>query len=198
MKSYEIVIASYREKMNWLTYLPEESKRDYTLTVSNSGGVTSFPNVDRVLNVENACREAGHYLNFIIANYDNLHPVTVFLQADPWSHAAGHIEELLALLFDKPTFQYPMSYLGAPYSSFGLPPMKGFPLDQILTKVWGATPYPKSIPFSIGAQFYVTKEVILRKPKEYYEEILKEAKVCEHSFAHLIEACWGNVFVHTV
>lgn len=198
MKSYEIILASYREEMNWLSYLPTKSKRDYTLTVSNSGGLKTFTNADRVLSVENACREAGHYLNFIIANYDNLHPVTVFLQADPWTHAASHIDELLALFFGKPTFEDPMRYLGATYSSYGLPLIKGFPFEQIITKVWGGIEYPKSIPFSVGAQFYVTKEVILRKPKEYYEEILKEAKACQHSFAHLIEGHWGNIFVHSL
>lgn len=195
MKNFEIVLASYRESLSWLDYLPKKAKRKYNITVSNSGGITDVPSADRVINVPNGGREAGHYLNFIVENYDNLHPVTVFMQADPWPHAAGHITVLLAMLFGTPTFDSPICYLGQKYASRGLEPMVGSPIDKLLTELWSGT-YPIGIPFSIGAQFYVTKETILRQPKEYYEKLSAVSRDSSFSFAHLVEGHWGNVFQH--
>lgn len=196
MKDYEIVLACHGEPMEWMSFLPKKSKRKYQLTVSNSKGLTHFPMADRVLAIPNGGREAGHYLNFIVENYDNLHPVTVFLQADPWPHACSHISQLLAILFAEPSFPDPLSYLGSRYSLFGLEPMKGGPLDIILMDCCGRKGYSKGIPFSIGAQFYVTREIILNRPKKFYEKLLGYAKESHHSFAHLVEGHWGNVFKH--
>ena len=195
MKDFEIVLASYKEPMDWMTFLPEKDKRKYQLTVSNSGGLTNHPAADRTLKIPNGGREAGHYLNFIVENYDNLLPVTVFLQADPWPHSAPYVAQLLELFFGAPTFNGPISYLGRNYEAMGLEPMKDSPLDKILTECWGG-PYPKGIGFTIGAQFFVTREVILAMPKEYYEKLLVISRDQSFSFAHLVEGHWGNVFKH--
>lgn len=195
MKDFEILLASYREPLRWLDYLPKKAKRKYAVTLSNSGGLTALRTVDRVINIPNGGREAGHYLNFIVENYDNLHPVTVFMQADPWPHVSGCVTVLLDILFGTPIFDSPICYLGQSYGPRGLEPMKDGPVDKILTELW-AGPYPVGIPFTIGAQFYVTRETILRQPKEYYEKLLAVARDQSFSFAHLIEGNWGNVFQH--
>lgn len=196
MKDFEIVLASHKESLAWLDYLPEESKRKYVITVSNSGGITDVPSADRVISTPNGGREAGHYLNFIVENYDNLHPVTVFLQADPWPHAHMYIAQLLEMFFGDASFPDRLSYLGRRYDTTGLSPMPNSPLDQILKDCWGNSDYPKGIGFTIGAQFYVTRDVVRAMPKEYYEKLLEAARKPEYSFGHLVEGHWGNIFQH--
>jgi hypothetical protein len=196
MKNFEIVLASHQESLAWLDYLPKKAKRKYVITVSNSGSIADVPTADRTISIPNGGREAGHYLNFIVENYDNLHPVTVFLQSDPWPHAYTYIPQLLEMFFGDAKFPDPISYLGRRYKSVGLNPTPNSIIDQILKDCWGSSSYPNGIGFSVGAQFYVTREVILAMPKEYYEKLLEAARKPDYSFGHLIEGHWGNVFQH--
>ena len=197
-KQYEIVIASHTESMNWLRHLPQKDNRKYQLTVSNSNGRTDVPAADRTVVIENAGREAGHYLRFIIDNYDNLLPVTVFLQADPWAHASSYSDELLDILFGDPVFNNPICYLGSTYSTnSGCPVQPYTPLDHVLRLGWGNEQYPSGSQFSIGAQFYVKKENILKRPIEHYKNIYSAAfdpRIV--SLGHLLEGAWGHVFQH--
>lgn len=196
MTVFEIVLASYRESIEWLNFIPENGKRAYRVTVSNSGGLTHFPAADRTISIPNGGREAGHYLNFIVENYDDLLPVTVFLQADPWPHAHLYTAQLLEILFGRPNFPDPISYLGRSYNTIGLDPIKGGQLDVLLNECWGSSDYSKGIGFTIGAQFYVSREVIRAMPKEHYEKLLEMARNPSYSFAHLVEGHWGNLFKH--
>jgi hypothetical protein len=196
-KQYEIVIASHGESLKWLRHIPQKDDRKYKLTVSNSNGGIGVPTADRTVVIENAGREAGHYLKFIIDNYDNLLPVTVFLQADPWAHASCYSDSLLDILFGDPTFSHPMCYLGADYSTQGCPIQRYTPLDFVLRLGWGNEQYPTGSQFSIGAQFYATKETILKRPVEHYKNIYSAAFDPNiPSLGHLLEGAWGNVFQH--
>jgi hypothetical protein len=195
-KQYEIVVASYKEPMNWLRYLPQKDNRDYQITVSNSADRREVSFADRTVVIENAGREAGHYLKFIIDNYDNLLPVTVFLQADPWAHCFAHMDDLLEILFGEPNFEHPVCYLGAGYAGGGLPVQKYSLSDHILRLGWGSTPYPSGTPISIGAQFYVKRETILKRPVEHYKGIYTAAFDPDISLGHALEGMWGKVFQH--
>jgi hypothetical protein len=195
-KQYEIVVASYKEPMNWLRHLPKEDDRQYKLTVSNSNNRDSIPFADRTTLIENAGREAGHYLRFIIDNYDDLLPVTVFLQADPWPHSFSYVDDLLEILYGTPNFEHPMCYLGATYGGGGVPVQKYTLTDHILRLGWGSTPYPAGTPIQIGAQFYVKKDTILKRPKEHYEGIYSASFDPDISLGHALEGHWGRVFDH--
>lgn len=203
-KRYSIVLATHKEDLAWLKYLPTE--RDYDVVVSNSSGPNfQCPRADRVIRRENFGREAGHYLHYIIENYDNLPEVIVFMQGDPWPHAAmyGNPCIMLELLFGNPAFRYPISYLGKEYRPSRCP----FPPEsehyKVLARALLDTPIGSNIDLSIGAQFYVRREVVLARSKEYYERLLEVAKDKTlyhadplYTLAHTLEGCWGCVFDH--
>lgn len=190
---YEILMASHKEPIHWLELLPEQ--RNYRLTVSNSSGITEAPGSDRLVSIPNAGREAGHYLRFIIDNYDNLLPVTVFLQADPWvhtSHSGG--APMLDVFFGNPCFDHPFAYIGVNPVGPSLEPMEGSPAHKVLSSVWGVKGIPKGIPFAVGAQFYVKREAIRSMPVEHYEKALEFASDSSLSLAHALEPHWGAMF----
>lgn len=196
-EQFEIVIASYKEPLDWISLIPKKGERPYKLTVSNSAGRNDFPDADKVINIENFGREAGHYLRFIIDNYDNLSPVTLFLQGDPWPHVTNNVSSLLNYLYGNPVFDKPICYVGSEHRShaaLGLGVQKYSPIGHVLRLGWQDKPIPSSVPFSIGAQFYVKKEAILSRPKDHYERIYTAVHDPDISVAHVLEGYWGSLF----
>lgn len=198
-KKYTILLASYAEDLEWLNFVPAV-RENYEIVVSNSSG-KDYPQADRTVQRDNFGREAGHYLQYIVDNYDNLAEAVVFLQASPWAHINGEAMtlELLRLFYGSPSFPEPMCYLGAQYGTSTF-----FTLDDAPELRDAIAPYytngdlPQWVQFSIGAQFYVQREVIQRMPLAYYQDLLAlvRANVRNVSYAHVLEGKWGFMFYH--
>jgi hypothetical protein len=195
-KKYEIVLARYSEPMKWLKFIPQKEDRSYSIFLSNSGEELQSSKIDEEGLVENIGREAGHYLQYIISHYDNLSDVVVFLQAEPWWHFAQNIESVMELFWGNPRFESPVCYIGERYTELGLPVEKHSVKEAILKTAWGEDNIPKSIRMAIGAQFYVKKDVILKRPVSHYKAILNCYNWDGVSLAHILEPHWGNVFDH--
>jgi len=196
MKKYEIVLARYSEPMKWLRFIPKRENRSYSIYLSNSGEETQNPNIDKEVFVDNVGREAGHYLQYIISNYENLPDVVVFLQAEPWWHFSQNIESCMDLFWGNPRFEFPICYVGENYNEIGLPIEKFSLKEVIFKKAWGEEKIPKSIRMAIGAQFYVKKEIILKRPASHYQSFLDCHNMEGVSLAHILEPHWGSVFDH--
>jgi hypothetical protein len=196
LPKYEIILARYSEQMKWLKYIPKKDNRSYSIYLSNSGEETQLPQVDKEVFVENIGREAGHYLQYIISNYDNLPDVAVFLQAEPWWHFAQNIEDIMEVFWGNPRFSHPICYIGQNYNELGLPIEKFSVKETVFKSAWGDSPIPKSIRMAIGAQFYVKKEIILKRPISHYQSILNCHNWDGVSLAHVLEPHWGSVFDH--
>lgn len=199
-KKYEIVIARHEESVDWLNFLPPKNERKYRLTISNSGKSIDVTTADRIVTRENYGREAGHYMEFIINNYDNLLDVVVFLQGGPWPHAAP--SNLLEIFYGDPNFNHRMSFVGT-NSPACIPKVQRWSeAEHIIKSGWQNEKWPEErfgnggVPWIIGggAQFYIKKETIHKRPKDHYERILECAKDPESHFAHILEFHWPNVF----
>jgi hypothetical protein len=206
-KEYGIIAATHGEPLSWLKHAASKENRNYELIVSCSNGRSEqdFPEADKVISRENWGREAGHYLNYIIENYDNLPSVCVFVQADPWPHLRhkGSSDMFLGMLFNSPPeFDAPFCYLGGKYfvKRIGIKPsmLGGKPNAQyeLLSAAWKDEPIPMPVSFMIGAQFYVKREVILARPKQHYIDLMDKGRTMSQSFAHVLEPLWGCVFNH--
>ena len=83
----EIVIARYKENLDWLKKI--KKSKDIKITVYNKG----LPDIDiPFIQLPNSGRESGTYLYHIINNYDKLADQTIFCQGDPIFHAPDLIE----------------------------------------------------------------------------------------------------------
>lgn len=198
-KKYTILLASHNEELEWLNFVPAV-KKDYEIVVYNSSG-KNYPLADRTVQRDNFGREAGHYLQYIIDNYDNLSETVVFMRASPWAHINGEAMtlELLRLFYGSPSFPEPMCYLGAQYGSSSFFNLDDAPdLYNAMIPFYSNGDTPQWIPFAIGAQFYVQREVIRRMPLAYYEAVqsVVRSNVNNLSYGHILEGRWGFVFYH--
>jgi hypothetical protein len=100
----EIVIARYREDINWIRRLPLSWK----ITIYNKGAddipfpLQMQPNIT-ILKLENKGREAETFAYHLLHRYDTLSDFTIFLQASPFDHAP-QLMECLSYLHDKKSF----------------------------------------------------------------------------------------------
>lgn len=203
MKKYDILIGCHSEDMDWMRFIPKD--RNYRVVVSNSNNRSNFENCDLLLPRENYGREAGHFFHYMVEMYDNLPETTVFIQGDPWPHAAagGYILTMMEILFGDPEFIWPISYLGKSYTPTALLASPDSTQYRALKAGLGDLEIGKGIPISIGAEFYAKKKTILSRPKEAYQRFLEYAKDKKnypddpyYTLAHDLEGVWGGVFAH--
>jgi len=185
----DIVIASFREPLDWLHLLPKEC-RVFLYNVDEKR--TEFPEGYEVVKVPNGGREAGPWLYHLEHQYPDFGDVTIFLQGRPFDHEAHALIRTLRDL----KFPAPICYIGARppgKNHMALAPLPD--IERMLRKGWGDEPIPPTITFACGAQFYVKKEVILARPKEHYARLRENCfDPTIHSFGHRMEPMWGSVF----
>lgn len=191
MSNTQVVIASFNEDLRWLKWLPDS----WSLQVYNT-------KADRedlpagAIKLPNTAREAGQYLHHLANRYDDLADVTLFLQGDPWHHGAPNLVKTLI----EESLPHPICYLGAAPPNRAMAHVPHF--DQakaILRKGYeaiGREGVGLTIPFTVGAQFYVRREVVHALPRDFYHRLLQatEEPDTQPGFAHMMEANWGAAF----
>jgi hypothetical protein len=186
----DLVIASYGEDLSWMKWIPENWR---VFLYNAKEGRENFPVGATPIRVPNGGREAGQYLQHLVQNYGDHSDYTLFVQGMPFDHEPT---ALIKKFLGEPFGPHPMQYIGA------LPPVKGglfIPchgdVEKALRKAYGEEQISPPIIFSVGAQFYIKREVILDRPKEFYEKLLENAYDPQwFSFGHMMEANWGCVF----
>lgn len=199
---YQIVIARYNEKLDYLKYIPKKEDREYEVIVSNSGNPEDTFLSDKTIITENIGREAGHYLKFMALERENMAPIVVFVQAGCFAHL-NNIETMLELFYGSPKFIFPMSFLGT-NNNVCIPKVPRWSeAEHIMKTAWDGDKWTPeifgvngSVPWVIGggAQFYIQKEIIFKRPPEHYLRALDCAKDPESKLAHVLEFHWPNIF----
>jgi hypothetical protein len=190
---FEIVVAKYREDVNW-TELFAENRTIY-----------SKYRVDTdYIRLPNRGREAGTYLYHIKERYHDLAERTLFLQGNPFSH------ELLSLS-DYAWCNKPFIAGSCHVRSLDWRPWwtkKGQTIDERAMRAFlhivDANSAINSFQCTWGAQFCVSRELIQRRPKQYYQRLFEitqqdvveiaERRFDNHHVAFLFELFWRNIF----
>lgn len=194
---FQILIARHNEPLDYLQYIPKKENRDYEVIVSNSGNPEDKFECDRVIVRENIGREAGHYLDFMASEYKAMADTVVFIQAGCFHHAT--INTILEIFWGKPNFPHLMSFLGTD-SIVGIPKIhKWSEAEHIMKTAWQEKQWPAPIdgkPWVIGggAQFYIKKDIVLKRPPEHYLRAIECARDPESKLAHVLEFHWPAMF----
>lgn len=186
LPSVRVVVAHYNESLRWLESIPE----DYAITISYAGNEPIIPpGIPNSLTVEktpNGGKDCGQWVRWIARHYDDLDDIILFLQGSPFT---GHTPEIL-LKIGRSNLGQIFDYFGSarPYhKSVG----KGWQYGEL---TWIVPPTLHVEPFSCGvwgSQHYVTKDVLLKKPKSFYERLArisleleggKFGDICEYYF----------------
>ncbi len=191
-KKFDIVIARYKEDIEWIEKYESHINNIY---IYNKGSLTYNPTKYKNIPLDNIGNESHTYLHHIITNYDNLNSVTIFVQGKFDDHL-NNIEQLFttnsSILFNEYiiSYHFRLSF----YKRALIPNKENLFFGDWLLKHTGYNCLNKKVKASWGACFSITKDKILSRPKEYYENLIKELDVNDSEVGHFFERSWFYIF----
>lgn len=212
----EIVIARYNESLDWIAEVPFN---DIDITVYNKGpnpDFTKTPRVQQIIPLENVGKCDHTYLYHIVANYDRLRDITIFL---PGSTNMEYKKTKAIKILESIKNSGKAAFLSDGNHENLKKELYDFALDEWTTSD-GANKLmnPEKIidkseirPFgkwfesnfgdiaikyvTYGGIFSVAKSDILRHPREYYEQFLSQLSMSSNpEVGHYIERSWAAIF----
>lgn len=165
-----LVVAKYKEDIEWLTLVPRERPNGFRIFVYDKGdGAQFYDKCDFAYSLNNyPGREAHTYMEHIVRLYYRPMADTVFCQGAPHPHDPLFLEHLS----DDSIRTYGDIY---ECPSDGGPHMVNANLDELCLRV-GVKPR-STYRFIAGCQFRVTAEQIRQHPIEVYEFLLAYSKL---------------------
>lgn len=165
---FEIVVARYSEDLEWT--------KPYSnfVTIYNKGDETDYDFIP----LPNIGREAHTYLHHIVNNYDNLAEYTCFLQGNPYDPHTPNLDKYLDYAINSneliPDFIWLSSRMVESDFEYEREPYhKIFPNIKFAYKtIFGVDPTDDKFIFGSGAQFTISKSNILKRPLEFYQNVL--------------------------
>ena len=178
----KLVISRYKEDLGW--------EENYNSIIYNKGDL--LPNT---ISLANVGREGHTYIYHILSNYEKLDDYTVFLQGNPFDHSHDLFNKLndFEELQDKPDFVQLCHEMltddvkGKPHHWVDIP------VDYYYNNLF-KIPRTKFI-YGSGAQFIVSKERILSRPKSFYRKIINDLeKDINPLCGYCYERMWQHIF----
>jgi hypothetical protein len=199
MKKVDIVVAYYDEDLKWVDNL-NHNQLGNVFIYNKSGD-------DRYIPLPNIGQDPHTYLTHIVKNYDNLGDAIIFLQGNPFTNGDNtilpkSINDIYNFINQLQNSDYTLNYK---YENYDLG------LNNGKINYWGGPLGDSGFNFYdwikesfnienthgfiyFGQQFGVSREIIHKKPKKYYEELLGLFKHSKDEFCHFIERMWFNIF----
>lgn len=195
----QLIIAKYNENIDWLKNVNLDTIIYNKGKEFNLEEIRGQKNIIEEFKLPNIGRESHTLLFHIIKNYNNLPDVTVFLQANPFDHLGNLTDkypnvELIDFLNNLPEFDNLFGF-GIYHSDIGYIELRSKIFEELKIKdsKYGNT-------FSVGCQYIFPKNVILKKPLEFYKKIQSWHEDPNNGFLfheHLpciIERTWLDIF----
>jgi hypothetical protein len=169
-----IVVARYNENVEWTLQFPN-------VTIYNKGEPLGGDYTE--ISLPNVGREGHTYYKHIIDNYDKLDDYTVFLQGNPFDHSPNIISALYTILsyYTSDNLKTDYGILSEHYFETNLSGCEVhyrtrneiIPMQQVYQHLFNERRENVRYIVGAGAQFIVSKEQILKRPREFYEKIVK-------------------------
>lgn len=162
-----IVVARYNENVEW-------AKPFLNIIVYNKGNSLIDDDFNQIT-LDNVGREGHTYYKHIYDNYDNLADYTIFLQGNPFDHSPNIISNLNNYVNNK-ELSIDFEFLSETVVNCNLSGCRhhgGLPLINTFENLFGERKENMDFQFGAGAQFIVSKNKILQRPKEFYFKIIE-------------------------
>jgi Protein of unknown function (DUF3431) len=209
----DIVVSRYAENLDWLSEFPADKYK--RIFIYNKNPVPYESTIERatVENLDNIGREAHSYLYHVIKHYDNLGDATLFIPGSvrnkPWkSYQLDKIKEKFdngpgsymvrstrpkSMEWDFKIDSHELSNSNNKTlnkeSKLDLSPIR--PLSKWLQKY-----FPGEDMYCLGVfgTLSSTRDDIRKRPKSFYEELIKTVKTENPEAVHYMERLWANIF----
>ena len=165
----QIIVARYNEDMDWTKQFPN-------VLIYNKG--TKFNNEYNEIQLNNVGREGHTYFKHIYDNYENLEDYIIFLQGNPFDHSPDLIQNINKYMnkYNNNSLDLEFEYLSKKIIDCNLIGCRWFielPLRDIYEKIFNERKEYMDFRFGVGAQFIVSKNTILKRPKSFYLNIIE-------------------------
>jgi hypothetical protein len=157
-KDLEVVVARYNEDVDWVKNL------NYGVTVYNKH---AEDNELFSKNLPNVGREGHTFFYHIVNNYDNLADYVAFVQGNPFDHCRNIINEINDFDFKK-EFK--------PLGNVVELTMEHESINQQVESFSKLNEFSITYPIYLvpGAQYIISKRLIRKNSKEFYQKILNQ------------------------
>ena len=188
-----IVIARYNEDIEW-------SEQFLNVVIYNKGCKLESNKMYNEVLLDNVGREGHTYYKYICDNYDNLEDYIVFLQGTPFDHSPNIIQNLWSIInnIDSLPLHNGFGFLSELLLCCNLDGSCEpyvLPLVDTYKRLFDEEKNSMEFVFGQGAQFIVSKQKILERPREFY---LKIVKMLEYGISpiegYVIERFHGVIF----
>ena len=201
--SIKIVIARYKENVDWANGLTNELETTQTRVVLYNKSDTPCATSHTVISLPNVGREGHTYAYHMMTHYDDLDDYTVFLQGYPFDHSP-YLEQQLRDICHRiaqgtqPDFEYLSSQVL--FSNLARCPyditLNMYPSYEKIFGIAGPQGHP--FLFGAGAQFVVSKDAIQSRARTFYQNL---CKVLDYDVnpveGFCVERFWNMIFTHT-
>ena len=210
----EIVIANYEEDIEWVNQIPTDLYDK--LTIYNKGKPKNYDTLinkgAKVYSLPNIGREGHTYLYHIIANYDNLANVTVFLPGSSYTfyQKKAQLDIIIPYLQERKESIIvgftDMAYIKNELETFMIDEYeitseenkKRNPGTQLVPSPirpfgkWVSARFPGEKLKCIGYRGVATasREDIQKRPIEFYENLIGDLQVQNPEAGHYVERAW--------
>ena len=158
-----IVVARHGEDVGWTN--------QFENVIIYNKGLPLPEGVYKEIVLPNVGREGHTYYKHICDNYENLADLTVFLQGHPFDHSPNIVAKIKEI---KPTTEFEfLSEKIFDTNLLGCRHHTGLPIGDVYTKLFERNPVDHDFWFGAGAQFVVSRDRILRRPKSFYSKIVE-------------------------
>ena len=161
-----IVVARYNENVEWT--------KEFSNVIIYNKGKPLKGDYNEIF-LENVGREGHTYYKHIYDNYENLSDYTIFLQGNPFDHSRDLISNLNKYV-NNAELNIDFEFLSTRILNSdlaGCPFHRGLPLAKTYAKLFNEKKENMVLNFGAGAQFIVSKEKILKRPKDFYLKIIE-------------------------
>ena len=156
----KIIVSRYKEDIEWTKSLSN-------VVIYNKGEPL---NEDNEFMLENVGREGHSIYSYICNNYDQLDEYMAFLQGNPFDHSPNLLSNL-----KKGSFVFLSENVIHTTIKNESNHWHSTSIYDVFETIFNrkATKEDEPLIFGAGAQFVVSKEMVLKRPKSFYEKIVK-------------------------
>ena len=167
-----IIVARYNEDIEWT----KQFMNGFVKVIVYNKGIKLVEEDYNEILMENVGREGHTYYSYIVNNYDNLDDYTIFLQGNPFDHSPNLIDNIFKYINNK-ELNIDFEYLSEKIISSCLKEQRGLHnecknLYTTFDQIFGVKLDNHECVFGAGAQFIVSKKNILKRTKDFYENIV--------------------------
>jgi len=179
-KSCNIIIAKYKENIEWVNYL--DNSKIFIYDKSENPIINSIPR-------PNIGRDPETFLYHIIQNYDKLPDYLIFMQGEPFPHfrdLSVNKENLQEKIYNLMDIDVDAACLFCPIYVHQQHEYPGLNVKEYYNLLF-QKPCPLNLQFASGCQYIVSKKNILERPKKFYEfvhKIIYNLDINNYDIAH--------------